>query len=61
MPYLPYERATPETTLLSALRPPSLRRDFRHEKTKKKRGSYRGGAIDPHATFSTKFESDDDE
>ena len=27
-------------------------RDFRHEKTKKKRGSYRGGAIDPAATFS---------
>eukprot|EP00198_Chlamydomonas_reinhardtii_P010892 XP_001700229.1 predicted protein [Chlamydomonas reinhardtii] len=35
-------------------------KDFRHEKTKKKRGSYRGGNIDPHATFSTKFESDDE-
>jgi len=33
-------------------------RDFRHEKTKKKRGSYRGGNIDPHATFSTKFDSE---
>jgi hypothetical protein len=37
-----------------------LPRDFRHEKTKKKRGSYRGGVIDPSATFSTKFESDDE-
>ena len=27
-------------------------KDFRHEKTKKKRGSYRGGSIDPAATFS---------
>lgn len=35
-------------------------RDFRHEKTKKKRGSYLGGAIDPHATFSYKFDSDDE-
>lgn len=33
-------------------------KDFRHEKTKKKRGSYKGGNIDPHATFSYKFESD---
>ena len=33
-------------------------RDFRHEKTKKKRGSYKGGAIDPSATFSYKFDSD---
>lgn len=35
-------------------------KDFRHEKTKKKRGSYKGGNIDPHATFSYKFESDDE-
>jgi hypothetical protein len=35
-------------------------KDFRHEKTKKKRGSYRGGNIDPSATFSYKFESDDE-
>jgi len=35
-------------------------KDFRHEKTKKKRGSYRGGLIDPNATFSFKFESDDE-
>lgn len=35
-------------------------RDFRHEKTKKKRGSYRGGEIDPNATFSFKFDSDDE-
>lgn len=35
-------------------------KDFRHEKTKKKRGSYRGGQIDPHATFSFKFDSDDE-
>ncbi len=32
-------------------------KDFRHEKTKKKRGSYRGGAID-HSVNSFKFESD---
>lgn len=32
---------------------------FRHEKTKKKRGSYRGGKIDTNATFSIKFESED--
>lgn len=44
------------------LRPrnPAPLRDFRHEKTKKKRGSYRGGNIDPGATFSIKFDSDDD-
>jgi hypothetical protein len=36
-------------------------KDFRHEKTKKKRGSYKGGAIDPDARFSYKFESDDGE
>ena len=35
-------------------------KDFRHEKTKKKRGSYRGGSIDPNATFSFKYESDDE-
>lgn len=35
-------------------------KDFRHEKTKKKRGSYRGGAIDPSAVCSYKFDSDDD-
>lgn len=35
-------------------------KDFRHEKTKKKRGSYRGGLIDPNATFSHKFDSDDE-
>ena len=31
-------------------------KDFRHEKTKKKRGSYKGGEIDPHARCSYKFE-----
>jgi hypothetical protein len=37
-------------------------KDFRHEKTKKKRGSYRGGAIDTNAVNSYKFkDSDDDE
>jgi hypothetical protein len=35
-------------------------KDFRHEKTKKKRGSYKGGNIDPDARFSYKFESDDE-
>lgn len=35
-------------------------KDFRHEKTKKKRGSYRGGLIDSNAVCSYKFESDDD-
>lgn len=34
-------------------------KDFRHEKTKKKRGTYRGGAID-NAINSFKFESDDE-
>lgn len=29
---------------------------FRHEKTKKKRGGYRGGSIDPSAVNSVKFE-----
>ena len=35
-------------------------KDFRHEKTKKKRGSYRGGAIEPGAVHSFKFESEDE-
>jgi hypothetical protein len=35
-------------------------KDFRHEKTKKKRGSYRGGAIDVGARCSYKFDSDED-
>lgn len=35
-------------------------KDFRHEKTKKKRGSYRGGAIDVGAVCSYKFDSDED-
>lgn len=34
-------------------------KDFRHEKTKKKRGSYRGGVID-NAINSIKFDSDDE-
>ena len=34
-------------------------KDFRHEKTKKKRGSYRGGLIDNQIN-SYKFESDDE-
>jgi hypothetical protein len=33
-------------------------KDFRHEKTKKKRGSYFGGKIDSGATFSFKYDSD---
>lgn len=32
---------------------------FRHEKTKKKRGSYRGGSIDTGAVHSFKFSYDD--
>ena len=32
-------------------------KDFRHEKTKKKRGSYKGGEIDPSARCSYKFDS----
>ena len=36
-------------------------KDFRHEKTKKKRGTYRGGSIDPTARFSYKFSDSDDE
>lgn len=35
-------------------------RDFRHEKTKKKRGSYRGGVIDLQS-HSIKFDNSDDE
>uniref|UniRef100_A0A0A9D7E0 Srp40 C-terminal domain-containing protein n=1 Tax=Arundo donax TaxID=35708 RepID=A0A0A9D7E0_ARUDO len=35
-------------------------RGFRHEKTKKKRGTYRGGQIDL-GTHSIKFENSDDE
>ncbi len=35
-------------------------KDFRHEKTKKKRGSYRGGIIDHATVNSFKFDSDDD-
>ena len=35
-------------------------KDFRHEKTKKKRGSYRGGLIDSNAVCSYKFDSDDE-
>jgi len=35
-------------------------KDFRHEKTKKKRGSYRGGEINATAVCSYKFESDDE-
>eukprot|EP00958_Prasinococcus_capsulatus_P005081 scaffold488_cov372-Prasinococcus_capsulatus_cf.AAC.2 len=31
-------------------------KDFRHEKTKKKRGSYRGGLIDSAGVNSFKFE-----
>ena len=33
-------------------------KSFRHEKTKKKRGSYRGGMIDTNAVHSIKFDSD---
>ena len=34
-------------------------KDFRHEKTKKKRGTYRGGAIDG-GVRSFKYASDDE-
>ncbi len=34
-------------------------KDFRHEKTKKKRGSYKGGLIEATVN-SFKFESDDE-
>jgi len=33
-------------------------KSFRHEKTKKKRGSYRGGSIDATTVNSVKFDSD---
>ena len=35
-------------------------KDFRHEKTKKKRGTYRGGIIETGAVNSFKFDSDDE-
>jgi hypothetical protein len=35
-------------------------KDFRHEKTKKKRGTYKGGKIDNMGSNSIKFESDDE-
>lgn len=35
-------------------------KDFRHEKTKKKRGSYRGGIIDMNAVHSIKLSNDDE-
>lgn len=35
-------------------------RDFRHEKTKKKRGTYRGGQIDLQS-HSIKFNYDDED
>jgi hypothetical protein len=44
----------------SWLFPNSLCRGFRHEKTKKKRGTYRGGNIDLQ-THSVKFANSDDE
>ncbi len=34
-------------------------KDFRHEKTKKKRGSYRGGAIDTGVVNSIRLDLDD--
>ena len=36
-------------------------KDFRHEKTKKKRGTYRGGKIDSMTTRSIKYDSSSDE
>ena len=35
----------------------TIGKSFRHEKTKKKRGTYRGGAIDTQV-YSIKFDSD---
>jgi len=35
-------------------------KDFRHEKTKKKRGTYRGGLIDAHAINSVRLDDGDD-
>lgn len=34
---------------------------FKHEKTKKKRGTYKGGAIDVNAVNSVRFPDSDDE
>ena len=34
---------------------------FRHEKTKKKRGTYKGGKIDDYQVNSFKFQYDSDE
>ena len=36
-------------------------KDFRHEKTKRKRGTYRGGIIDMGGGKSFKFAHSDDE
>ena len=36
-------------------------KDFRHEKTKKKRGSYRGGLIDTNVVNSVAFDNSSDE
>lgn len=36
-------------------------KDFRHEKTKRKRGTYRGGTIDTGSGTSFKFAHSDDE
>ena len=36
-------------------------KDFRHEKTKRKRGTYRGGVIDTGMGTSFKFANSDDE
>lgn len=49
--------------LIAALRTHLLQvrgKDFRHEKTKKKRGTYKGGLIETGAVNSFKFESDDE-
>jgi len=39
---------------------PTRGKGFRQEKNKKKRGSYRGGAIDSNGVHSIKFASDDE-
>ena len=36
-------------------------KDFRHEKTKRKRGTYRGGTIDTSSGTSFRFPDSDDE
>lgn len=36
-------------------------KDFRHEKTKRKRGTYRGGTIDTGSGTSFKFQNDSDD